>query len=128
MSGSHYAPDPWRYGLEDTIYEMTPVTAVTTPPQSNGAPDLRTGPERDADAVAALTARVEYLEAVLSGFISHVAAMSDADVRAALGEAERTIPPAASARAEERFAALEDAVHRQAQMLQVLWLERERRQ
>ena len=81
-----------------------------------------------ADAVAALTARVEYLEAVLSGFISHVAAMSAADVRAALGEAERTIPPAASARAEERFAALEDAVHRQAQMLQVLWLERERRQ
>ena len=69
------------------------------PRQSNGAPDLRTGPERDADAVAALTARVEYLEAVLSGFISHVAAMSDADVRAALGEAERTIPPAASARA-----------------------------
>ena len=95
MSGSHYAPDPWRYGLEDTIYEMTPVTAVTTPPQSNGAPDLRTGPERDADA------------------------------RAALGEAERTSPSVVSARTEERLSALEDAVHRQAQMLQVLWLERE---
>ena len=87
MSGSHYAPEPWRYGLEDTIYEMTPVTSVTSPPQANGAPDLRTGPERDADAVAALTARVE-----------------------------------------ERFAALEDAAHHQAQMLQVLWLEREARQ
>ena len=124
MSGSHYAPDPTprRVCIGSPDHILSGAAPETT------RYDLRTGPERDADAVAALTARVEYLEAVLSGFISHVAAMSDADVRAALGEAERTIPPAASARAEERFAALEDAVHRQAQMLQVLWLEREGRQ
>ena len=98
MSGSHYAPDPWRYGLEDTIYEMTPVTSVTSPPQANGAPDLRTGPEREADELAAL--RLE------------VAALTDA-LNYANGRADAL---------ERRVKALEDAASRHADALTVIQL------
>ena len=60
MSGSHYAPDPWRYGLEDTIYEMTPVTSVTSPPPAEATQyDLRTVTEREADELAGLGMRLD---------------------------------------------------------------------
>ena len=92
------------------------------PPAETTQYDLRTLPERDADELAALAARVEALETMVLSFIAHVAGMSDEQARDAIGSAETTPAVVLSARCEERLATLEQAQARQADALTVMQL------